>query len=199
MKTQRNKATEQVFGSRKLTGADPTAIAPTLAVLGPWGIALLAAYLAGQGLVKLVEKVQALRTVFPIAQAVDFTAEETAQIEQAVKAMELERFAESQPEAIKWIKEHPPVATAPTGIAPIEETQSLARAVETAVSTVSETANEGTCNLLIGLVDKLAKHLARLDDLAQGGHISQEELANARADLQSQQERAFRAIDVYCS
>lgn len=96
---------KRIFGTQKLTGAGAGAVS-TLTMLGLWGLALIAAYLAGQGLVKLAEKIQAMRG--PTAPTIPLTIEEEAQIRKAIEAMELERFIQMRPETMEWIEEHPP-------------------------------------------------------------------------------------------
>lgn len=96
---------KRIFGERKLVGADASMV-NSLVALGPWGLALIAAYLAGQGLVKLVEKIQIMQG--PTAPAISLTAEEEAEIRKAIEAMELEHFIQMRPEAVEWIEEHPP-------------------------------------------------------------------------------------------
>lgn len=92
----------KMFGARKLVGAD-AGIVSTLTMLGPWGVALIAAYLAGQGLAKLAEKIQAMRG--PTAPAIPLTSEEEAQIRDAIQIIEAERFAQMHPEIIERIEQ----------------------------------------------------------------------------------------------
>lgn len=104
MNSLKSDATRKVFGAQKVAGADVGAV-NALVALGPWGVALIAAYLAGQGLVKLAEKIQEIRgSAMP---SIPLTREEEIQVERAIEAMETERFARTFSEATEWIKAHP--------------------------------------------------------------------------------------------
>ena len=94
----------KIFGGQRLQAADAGVIA-TLESLGPWGIAAVAAYLAGQGLAQLAQKIQSMRTTTGFTQRVPLTAEETTKIQQAISAIQMSSLpAESQ----AWIKNYPP-------------------------------------------------------------------------------------------
>lgn len=74
--------TRKLFG-KKLTG-QVTGITSTLSALGPWGLAAVVAYLAGQGLVELVHKIQEWQSQ-PGAPPPALSLEEEARCAEAVR------------------------------------------------------------------------------------------------------------------
>ena len=92
----------KLFGSKKLQAADASIVA-TLESLGPWGIAAVAAILAGQGLVQLAQKIQSMRTTTEFTPNVTLMPDEITKIQQAIAATN-SLPAESQ----AWIENNPP-------------------------------------------------------------------------------------------
>ena len=95
---------KKIFGSQKLQAADPEVIA-MLESIGPWGIAALAAYLAGQGLVQLAQKVQSMRTATGFTPSITLTPEETARVREAIAAVQM---GSPSTENQEWIRNNPP-------------------------------------------------------------------------------------------
>jgi len=92
----------KVFGKKRLTSADAGVIG-TLSTFGPWGIMLLAAYLAGQGLANLANKVRSQAVRFAPEQWL--TQDEMKNVSEAVQTI---RFRQLSPELRQWIEANPP-------------------------------------------------------------------------------------------
>lgn len=85
---------------RRLFGADPNVVA-TLQGLAPWGLAALAAYLAGQGLVELASKIR----FAPGDPPLPMTPDDITRVRQAIRELQLTNMPI---ETRKWIEAHPP-------------------------------------------------------------------------------------------
>ena len=155
MNSLKSDATRKVFGQQKLTGAD-AGVVSSLTMLGPWGVALIAAYLAGQGLVKLAEKIQEMRgSTMP---AIPLTTEEERQIQEAIQVMESERFAQTFSETTEWIKAHPPEEIGISRLA--DSLTGTVAEINTALdelinSPSNDPRRSGLCRTLLNLLPKL--------------------------------------------
>ena len=160
-----------IFGKQKLIGAD-VGVIRSLTALGPWGIALIAAYIAGQGLVQLAEKIQAMRG--PSAPAIPLTGEEERQIRDAIQAIETESFAQTHPEIMEWIKEHSPAQSMMLGPTewPVEEIDARNPEEQAVVQELAKLQNEigkvignpPPKNTRCAVLDHLEKQLEQFDN-----------------------------------
>lgn len=171
---------KKVFGGQKLQAADASVIA-TLESLGPWGIAALAAYLAGQGLVQLAQKVQSMRASTGFTSSVPLTSEETARIKQAIADVQMTNLSvESQ----EWIKNNPPqvnlsqqtdlpvlgISLPPIAHVTVEDITDAIKAVEKAEADVKLIPPLGPhrCEALVALWRSVGNTIYWLESLPEG-------------------------------